>query len=257
MLRTSDRANRRALRGLRDALGRLFEEDGATDAAVKADLVLGGMTRRRLLHVGGMTVLSAAVLGACSGGGHPQSRGSVPTSSTLPPDNAGDIRILRTASSLEHYAVGVYMEAAGLNLLQSPMGLEVAKYFADQHSQHAGAFEGATGRIGGQPFTQANPVLSRMATQRLGSLKSEADVLRLAYEIETVAAATYVAAAEVVVERAIDATMSSIAAVEARHVSVLGMMLDTLAPGFAKEAPPYRQEAFASTDGALPAGTGV
>ena len=71
------------------------------------------------------------------------------------------------------------------------------------------------------------------------------------------AAATYVAAVEVVVDRAIDATILSIASVEARHVAVLGLMLDTLAPGFAKEAPPYRQEAFAATDGALPAGTGV
>ena len=205
------------------------------------------MDRRRFLGLGGISVLGGAVVGACSGGhGH----GPGPTTTTTrAPDPGGDVRILRTASSLEHYMVGVYMEAAGLNLLKSPTALEVVKFLADHHSQHAGAFEGATARIGGQPFTQANPVLSRQAAARISALRSETDVLRLAYEMERVAAATHFAATGVVAIRPVNATMTSVGAVEARHVAVLASLLG--------ETPPYGADGFAVADGALTAGLGV
>lgn len=209
------------------------------------------LDRRRLLGVGGMAVLSAAVLGACSGGHRPRP-GPAPTttSSTAVPDNSGDIRILRTASSLEHYMVGVYLEAAGRGLLKSAMAIDVVKAFADHHSQHAGAFEGATARIGGQPFTQANPVLSRMAAPRIAALRTETDVLRLAYELETTAAATYYAATGTLAIRPVDATMTSVEAVEARHAAVLATMLGP-------DTAPYRSDGFIVADGAVTPGVGV
>ncbi|GAC1318325.1 MAG: ferritin-like domain-containing protein [Acidimicrobiales bacterium] len=205
------------------------------------------LDRRRFLGLGGMSVLGAALAGGCSGG-HRHGPGST-TTTTRAPDPGGDVRILRTASSLEHYMVGVYMEAAGLNLLKSPMALDVVKFFADHHSQHAGAFEGATARIGGQPFTQANPVLSRMAAARIAALRSETDVLRMAYEMEGVAAATHFSATGVVVIRPVNATLTSVGAVEARHVAVLAALLG--------ETPPYSADGFAVADGALTAGVGV
>ena len=213
--------------------------------------------RRRFLQLGGATVLSAAVLGACSGA-HPGDPGlPVSTSTTAAPDTGNDVRILRTASSLEHYIVGVYMEAAGLNLLKTPASLEMVKLFADHHSQHAAAFEGATARIGGQPFTQANPVLSRMAGARIAGLRSETDVLRLAYEMESIAAATYFSTTGVLVERPVDATMTSVAAVEARHVAVLGAVLDGVVPPSGAGTPAYDATGFATTVGAMTPGTGV
>lgn len=209
------------------------------------------LDRRRFLSVGGMAVLGAAVLGACSDSHRPEP-GPAPTttSSTALPDNSGDVRILRTASSLEHYMVGIYLEAAGGGLLKSAMAIDVVKAFADHHSQHAGAFEAATARIGGQPFTQANPVLSRLAAPRIAALRTETDVLRLAYELETTATATYYAATGTLAIRPVDATMTGVGAVEARHAAVLATMLG---PGTA----PYRSDGFIVADGAITPGVGV
>lgn len=209
---------------------------------------MSDLGRRRFLSLGGMTVLSAAVAG-CSGGHRGGGGPASTTSTTGVPDPSADVRILRTASSLEHYMVGVYMEAAGLNLLQSTMALDLLKLFADHHSQHAAAFEGATARIGGQPFTQANPVLSRMAATRISALRTENDVLRLALEMENIAAATYFSATGGLAIRPVNATMTGVGAVEARHAAVLASILG--------DAPPYHADGFAGTDGALSPGVGV
>lgn len=210
----------------------------------------GALDRRHFLGVGGMVVLGGAVLGACSGGRRPRPGPAPTTTSTAVPDNSGDIRILRTASSLEHYMVGVYLEAAGRGLLKSAMAIDVVKAFADHHSEHAGAFEGATARIGGQPFTQANPVLSRTAASRISALRTETDVLRFAYELETTAAATYYAATGTLAIRPVDATMTSVEAVEARHAAVLATMLGP-------DTAPYRPDGFIVADGAVTPGVGV
>lgn len=206
------------------------------------------MDRRSFLRLGGGSALGAAAVVACSGHGSPHAPATT-TSSTAVPDTSGDVRILRTASSLEHYMVGIYMELAGLNLVKTPAALEMVKFFADHHSQHAGAIEGATAHLGGQPFTQANPVLSRGAATRIAALRSEADVLGFAHELEAMALATYVGATASLVERSMDATVMGVASTEARHVALLGVMTG----GF----PPYPTSGVVGSDGGLAVGTGV
>ena len=206
------------------------------------------MDRRNFLRLGGGSALGAAALVACSGHGTSPAP-TTTTSSTALPDTSEDVRILRTASSLEHYLVGIYMEVAGLNLIKTAAALDMVKFFADHHSQHAGAIEGATARLGGQPFTQANPVLSRGAAARIAALHSEADGLRFVHELETMALATYVAATGSLVERSMDATVMGVASTEARHITLLGVMVDGSAP--------YTASAVVGPDGGLAVGTGV
>ncbi|MFI5041775.1 MAG: ferritin-like domain-containing protein, partial [Acidimicrobiales bacterium] len=233
-------------------------------AETRADILLGGLHRRRFLQIAGVSVLVAAVLGACSksprnsGGGVPSGR----TTTTDAAGHASDVRILRTASSLEHFLVGVYVAASGSGLIKAPPLADAAKYFTDQHSQHASAFEGATVKGGGQPFTQANPVLASQLAPRVQALGTEQDIVQLVYEVETALAATYTSTAGTFTDATLNATMVSVAAVEARHVAVLGMILSGMAPRIvsfpsATTAAPFPAAGFQGGSGAIAAGTGV
>ncbi len=215
------------------------------------------MGRRRFLTLGGWAA-SVGALAAC-GGRRSASRSPGPTqgtSTTETSDNV-DISILRTASSIEHYEVGLYMEAAALSIVAPGAVLDIVRYFADQHSAHAAAFEGATARAGGRPFTEANPVLSRMATTRVAALRSQSDVLRLAYDVEDLGVATYVSSMGLFTDRSLNAQMMSIASTGARRVAVLGVMLAGIVATPGAPTPPYPVGGLASTAAAVSFGTGV
>ncbi|HEY2427874.1 MAG TPA: ferritin-like domain-containing protein [Acidimicrobiales bacterium] len=226
------------------------------------------LPRRRFLAAGSALLLSGAVLGACGKHG----RGTATTTTTSPstttststtfptlrdPGHAVDVLMLRTASSLEHYAVGVYTEAAGLDVVTTGTVLDTMKYFADQHSEHASAFEGATGRAGGRPYTEPNKALSRLAAGQLAGLRSELDVLEFAYGVETLAAATYVASAGEFSDRDLNAVVTGIGAVEARHIAVLGMHLSGSLPVAGSRWPAYPADGLQPATGAVPAGLGL
>lgn len=228
-----------------------------------------GIPRRTVLRVGGVSL--AAALAGCSRHHRPPvqpaigsdrpSGGTSTTSTTsttlLPADAATvvDISLLRTASSIEHYTVGVYTQAAGLDVVGTGDVLDAVRYFADQHSQHAGAFEQATGRAGGAPFTKPNPVLSAQGTVQLAGLHSPQDVLRFAYDLEALAASTYAAYAGRFSAPALNAVVTSVGAVDARHLAVLGLYLRGTPD--AAVSPPYPAGGFQLLDGEFVPGTGL
>jgi len=248
------------------SLARLLDQGSPVAEGGGVDRLTGDLSRRRFLRVGGLSVLAASVVAACStsanGAGHGSGRPEGGTTTTDLAGVASDIAVLRTASSLEHYVVGVYLTAAGAGLLKTPAVADTAKFFADQHSQHAGVLEEATRKAGGTPFTQANPVLTSMLAPRIRALKTEQDVVRLAYEVETMATATYEASAGTFADPTLNAVTLSVGGVEARHVAVLGMILSGLVPTGASitvesDAPPYPASGFQASEGAIPPGTGV
>src|SRR4051794_30627650 len=86
-----------AMGGLRDLVQRVLDPSTKASDATKVDVLLSGINRRRFLQIGGVGVLSAAVLAAC---GKDNTNG---TAATTPKGDKGtptDIAILRTASSL-------------------------------------------------------------------------------------------------------------------------------------------------------------
>jgi len=233
--------------------------DGRTDAPAPA------VPRRRFLQVGGVGVLSSVVLVACSR----HSRGAEPaptstststTTTTFPtlrdPGAAVDVLILRTGSSLEHYAAGVYTEAAGLDVVSTRSVLDTMKYFADQHSEHASAFEGATARAGGRPYTEPNKVLSRAVAAQLARLKSEREVLQFAYGLETLLAATHTATAGEFADRSFNPVVTGIGAVEARHIAALGLHLSGSSPAAGSAWPAYPGDGLLAVSGAIAPGLG-
>jgi hypothetical protein len=244
-LRAIDAEHRRTLRPAEEVLSRLFEDERAGGpASAKADVVLGGLHRRRFLRVGGLSVAAAAVLAAC---GSDEKSSDATTSTTEKAAAPGDITILRTASSLEHVAIDAYTAAGKSGLLTTPAVVDAAKLFLTQHQAHAKLFEAQTKRLGGQPFTVANPVLAQQLAPRLAALEREQDVVALALDLEKAAAATYQASVGNFDDITLNEAIMSIGGVEARHAAILAAVLGQ------SPAP----NAFASTQGAVPPRTGL
>jgi len=243
--RATQHAHDDALPGLRALVRRVLDPSTNASDVAKHDLLLNGLNRRRFLQIGGVGVLSAAVLAACG----KDDKGRAVTGSTTS-GSGSDIVILRTASSLEHVAIDVYQKAidnaAALGV--SAAVADVAKLFQAQHRDHAGLFEGATKQAGGSPFRTANPAVMQSLAARIAALKTETDVVMLARDLENVAAATYQSTVGAFDNLAYNAAAMSVGGVEARHAAVLNGVL---------KADQFATKAFHTTTGAVAAGTGL
>jgi len=225
--------------------------------------VTGGLGRREFLQAGG---LSLAVGGLVAGCGRPRRArrappsATAPTSTSLSPAKLNDITVLRTASSLEHFAIGLYGQAS--SYLRTPALVDMTKYFVAQHLDHAGVFEKSTSDLGGEPFKDANQTVAQTLQDRLTALKTEADVMKLAYDVEAALAATYYAATADLSDPKLSATAVAVGAVEARHVAILGELLSGFPVAFPtiparSDSPPFAPGGFQTADGAIKPGTGV
>lgn len=240
-----EREHDRSLRPLADALGRIFDTD-EVPSGTKADVVLGGLPRRRFLRVGATAVAATAVLAAC--GDDDEAPGAAETTSTTKkPAAQSDLTTLRTASSLELVAVATYDQAVKSGLVTTPAVVEAARAFLRHHKEHAALFQGLTKKLGGQPYTEANPAVTQQLAPRVAGLRSERDVLGLALELERAAAATYLASVGTFDDISLNEAIMSVGGVESRHAAVIaGVISQPAVPG-----------AFATTAGAIAPGTGI
>lgn len=199
--------------------------------------------RRRLFQVGGLAA-AAAGLSACINGKGSGSAVTTTTSTTLA--TKGDVSVLRTASSIEALLVQAYQKILDANLVTTPALLDNVKLFQDQHKAHVTFFASATKRGGGTAYNDPNPALVAQLAQQVAGLSSERDALQLVYALEKQAAATYQADIGTLDDAALHEAVMSVGGAEARHVAVL-------AQAVGQNPVP---SAFASTDGAVAAGTG-
>jgi hypothetical protein len=241
-----------AMRSMRELVNRLFGDSNESGIA-KADFATGGLNRRKFMQIGGLTVATAAVFAAC---GSDDSDDGVAASGDDSADTTmggsgdgaqSDIKILRTASSLEVLAVDVYQKAIDSGLVKTAAVGDAAKLFQAQHKEHSELFQGATKKLGGEAFDKPNPVVLQSLQGPIGALKDEMGVLQLALMLEQAAAATYQSTVGAFKDLSLNQAAMSVGGVEARHVAVLSSVLK-LAP-----AP----KAFQTKDGAVAAGTGV
>ena len=244
-----------AMKSMRELVARLFDGEGRHSNRAKSDLVLGGFDRRRFLQVGGLTVVSAAVLAACGGDDDEAEGGATTTVAGAGQATNADVTILRTASSLERLAIDVYTTAINSGLVKTVAIGDAAKLFRDQHTEHAGLFEGATTKLGGQAFTKANPAVLAMLDPTIKALKDEKGVVQLAHDLEKVAAATYFSTAGAFKDATLNKAAMSVGGVEARHVAILAGVLSG-AP-FNTKTDQVPTGGFQTKDGAVAAGTGV
>jgi hypothetical protein len=202
-------------------------DDKETPTEAKADLLLGGFNRRRFMNLSGLALVGGAVLAACGSDKKKDAGATTETTAAATATTAGgnktDQTIARTAASLENFAVAVYdkaiMNAAALKI--SDGVAKAAVLFKSQHTEHAAAFNAAATQLGGQPYTYPNPTAAKAFEATIAALKTEQDVLKLAFGLEQIAAQTYQGVGMKLSTPMLRQTSMTVGGVEARHMAIL------------------------------------
>jgi hypothetical protein len=230
-LRDIDGEHRLELRPTADTIDRLYDVEAPTQE--KWDVIVGGANRATWVKVGGVAVLTSAVLAACGD----QSPAAAPATTAPPPEgatttlaggsrvDASDLTIMRFAASLENLAVAAYEQAA--RLVTTPTLLALAQLFQSHHKDHAELFNGQLTANGQKAFTEPNSVLLATFKPRIDALKTEADVLRFAQELEVAAASTYFSNVGVLKGEKLGYAAMTIGGSEYRHAALLAMVNGT------------------------------
>jgi hypothetical protein len=257
--RASEAEHRASMSPFASAMSRFLDRESRTQDETSA-AVLGGLTRRSLFRIGGVSIAGAALLAACGGDDDDTRSTAGSTATTMAPAAPGttmapattvamssDVVMLRTISSLENLAVAAYQIAIDSGLVTTPAVGDAAKLFQSHHMEHAQFFQSATKNAGGEPFTEPNPAVLAQLQPTIDALMDEQGVIQLALDLERAAAASYQSGVGVVTDTSLNKALMSVGGVEARHAAVLAgaLMIDPV------------PRAFGTTEGAVPAGTGV
>lgn len=220
VLRDLDKDHQAALPAFEQGLKEAFTDE-TIPAEEKESFFLGGWSRRKALTTVGGTGLLAALLAACG------DDGDTKASELGKPSKKQDATIARTAASLENLAVNVYQTAidnASKLGISAPVG-EVAKLFQSHHRAHASAFNAAAKAAGGKEYTEANPVALAEFKAAIDGLKTEADVLKFAKDLEVIAAQTYQAVTPSLSTAKLRQSTMAVGGVEARHAAFIALAL--------------------------------
>jgi Ferritin-like domain len=201
------------------------------------------ITRQRFLHIGG-TVSMGAVLAACIGNGG--SKGSRDSSGGARGRRV-DVTITRTLSSVEAVAVVVYTTGLDSGLFTTAAVADLAALFRAHHREHGALFRSTTDDLGGVPFSDPNPVVMAQLQPALASLRDEAGVIALVFDVETILAETYQATMGTFADKSFNVAAMSVGGAEARHAAAL-------APVLGRSPAPT---AFQTTERAVLSGNGV
>jgi len=142
-----------------------------------------------------------------------------------------DIQVLQTAASIENLAVLTYTTALTLDYIGGSEANAVVKEFAKvtlaQHKDHGKAFNAAARALGGKVQDKPDPAYVPVVNRAVASLKGVSAskgtlaVVKLAIELENIAAETYSHDTVLVTETSNRALLASVMGVEAQHVAVL------------------------------------
>lgn len=223
-LRDVEAMNTAVMPRWREVLDRVFSGDVKMSTAEKAQM-LGVPARRQFLKVGGMTIAGAALLAACGSDDDEAAVSGDPTTTGAGGDANMDIVLANTAISLEVLAIDTYTIAAGSGLVTTAAVGDAAALFKSHHEAHRDALIATVKNAGATPFTEANAaVKSAVVDPAVAAAKTEADIIKLAFDLETAAAQTYVFAASALSTPELRSTIMTIGGVESRHATLLGQV---------------------------------
>ena len=187
---------------------------------------LFGLGRRRLLRNLGLGGLTAGVFG-------PAIASILASPAAAQAGGSIDVQILQTASSLERLAVNTYGVALTLPFIKSgnPVIVKFAQTTMMQHDQHRQAFQAQTTALGGKVQDQPNPKYAPVVAQAAPTLKTPADVVKLAATLEQVARDTYLADLSMFTDKTSRTLMATVMGVETQHLATLRAVAALLAGG--------------------------
>jgi rubrerythrin len=128
---------------------------------------------------------------------------------------SSDIVILNSALGAELEAIAAYQLGAESGLLTKPV-LDLAVTFQGHHKEHADILAKTIGKLGGKPVSAKSKY--QFPTE---SLKTQADVLRFAAQLEKGAVSAYLGAVPLFGNRDLAKAAASILGDEAMHWAVL------------------------------------
>jgi rubrerythrin len=132
---------------------------------------------------------------------------------------AGDIQILNTALGAELEAIAAYQLGAESKLLQKPV-LDLAVTFQGHHKEHAELLAKTVAKLGGKPVAA-----KAKYDFPVEGLKSQADVLKFAAQLEQGAVSAYLGAVPLFGNRDLAKAAASILGDEAMHWAILRQAL--------------------------------
>ena len=249
MTRDLDDAHHDTLPSMRDSLAEWSESD---------DDIRSGITRlvstpssRRAFVLGGSAVLGGVAL-VGSGVGSGLAAAATRTSAAVPAASGqkltGDLAVVALAASLENLAVGTYQAAIDAVTAGKLTGVpDAVVTFAmtaqSQHKDHAAAWNGVLTGAGRKAVTGVDLTVKKGVDKAFAKVTDVPGLAQLALDLENVAAATYVAAIDVVKNPAGIKTAASIQPVELQHAAILNYLLGQYPV----------PDAFAKSTGARPA----
>ena len=193
-----------------------------TDSALR-ELADDPSSRKRFMKMlGGAGAVSAfgLLLAACGDDDKKGTASSASSSSaSSADDNAGDLKIVNYALTLEYLETTFYNEVIDSGLVTDKATVEIAKKFAATEQEHVDALIAAAKALGGEPVeapkTNFKPTLDK-------GLKT---VLATAATVENLGAAAYLGQAGAIKSKEILASALAIHSVEARHAAALNILI--------------------------------
>ena len=173
-------------------------------------------SRRTFVRLSGATLLggSGGLIAACGGGGKKPEETTVSTTQAQ-----GDAAVLNAALELEHTAIAAY--EVGIGLLRGK-AREQGREFLAHEREHAAALARAISDLGVQPF---KPRPRSSYTAGFPPLRSAADFLSFALDVENTAVAAYSDSLAALNTDPLRQEVASIMTVEAAHMAVvLGLL---------------------------------
>jgi hypothetical protein len=249
-LADADAAQREAMPRLREALKRFFSPDSPDAVAVDRDtkaLLLGVPVpaRRAFLRSGGLAVVGAVALAACSdddGGSAGDSGTTVPPSAGNGDEagpTAGDVDLAIAAIQIENTAIAAYDAVAEVRSadLQAAGAADAALLFRDHHEEHRGALNGLLNDNGmnSVPEEEFFGGIMLPSASDLANLPIT-DIAAFARGLENQAAQTYITAVPRLSLPSLRQTLMSIGSIEAKHVAAYDMLLGGGPAGYATTA---------------------
>jgi rubrerythrin len=181
-------------------------------------------TRRSILGTTGGAMLSAAAIGVLGGVSSSAFAKTAKKSATQ-----GDVDILNVALGLEHEAIAAYSIGAGSGLLAKPV-LDAAVLFQGHHKGHRDALIKAITDMGGKPVAAKTDAEYAAALNVAATVKSQADVLKLAQKLEKGAANAYIGVIPSFSSNDLKQISARLAADEASHWATLSFVLGEAPP---------------------------
>lgn len=208
-------------------------------------------SRRHVLRIGGLGIISASLLAAC---GDDDDAEPPPDTSPREDDEVAeasgpgmDVVLANTALSLEILAVDAYQIIIESPLVETAAFVDAATLFQSHHAEHRDALVATVEAVEATPFTTANPVVKAALVDPLVfAAAGEGDLIRLAYDLEQAAAQTYVYAATALSTPRLRSTVMTIGGIASRHATILDALgeLGNERPAFLPSTNPLPEDAM-------------